>query len=90
MNEIESELEQMGAEFLQAQEEDVRSQIKQKIEQLKNNPAFCLGLCNLISNPQTPTNLAIFYINIAKDESKYLFSSIKKSVFGKELFTLVL
>ena len=86
MNEIEIQLQQYGASFLSEADNAVRLQIETNINLLKQNPEFCLALCNLISNPQTPSHLFLFYINIAKDESKYLFSSHRKCLFGKHTF----
>ena len=83
MNEIEKQLEQIGSRLPMETDNTVKLQLESELNNLRFQPKFCLALCNLISNPHTPIQIAQFCINIAKAEAKKVFCTVKPSPLGK-------
>ena len=83
MNEIEKQLEQIGSRLPMETDSAAKLQLETELKNLRFQPKFCLALCNLISNPHTPFNIAQFCIQIAKDEARMLFNPAKPSPLGR-------
>lgn len=83
MNEIEKQLENLGISWFNSPDQVGKLQAESQIQNLKHSEGFSLALCNLISKPQTDESIALFLIGIMKEEAKILYSTKKKSIFGR-------
>ena len=90
IKEVERQLETLGSTWMTTTDQTHKMQIESEIQNLKHSEGFNLALFNLISNPQLNEGIAFFMISTLKSEAKILFSNKKKSVFGKDLFVIIL